>query len=77
MWRTEDECIDWWQLEADEFRPLPREADGSIRSRFFPGLWLEVEAMLDLDGARVMALLEQGVRSEAHAAFVASLAGQS
>ena len=22
VWRTEDQCIDWWQLEDDEFRPL-------------------------------------------------------
>ena len=62
VWRTEDECIDWWQLEDDEYRPLPRESDGSIRSRFFPGLWLEAEAMLDLDGARVLALLGGGLR---------------
>jgi Uma2 family endonuclease len=74
VWRTEDECIDWWQLEDDEFRLLPREADGTIRSRFFPGLWLAVEAMLDLDGATVMARLDDGLRSEAHAAFVAQLA---
>lgn len=77
VWRTEDECLDWWQLEADEFRPLPRAADGSIRSRFFPGLWLAVEAMLDLEGARVMAVLQEGLRSEAHAAFAASLTSKA
>jgi len=73
VWRTEDECIDWWQLEDDEYRPIPREADGSMRSRAFPGLWLDVEAMLDLDGPRVMAMLQHGLESPGHRAFASGL----
>ena len=38
VWRTEDEAIDWWALEEDEYRPLPVDAAGSLRSRVFPGL---------------------------------------
>ena len=73
VWRTEDEAVDWWALEEDEFRPLPAEADGTLRSRVFPGLWLEVRALLAGDGPRVMAKLQEGLQSGEHAAFIAEM----
>lgn len=73
VWRTEDEAVDWWVLEEDEYRPLAPASDGAMRSRVFPGLWLDVAALLALDGARLMATLEQGLQSAEHAAFVAEL----
>src|SRR5437762_5868582 len=73
VWRTEDEAVDWWALEEDEFRPLPAEGDGTLRSRVFPGLWLDIGALLAGDGPRVMAKLQEGLQSAEHAAFVAEL----
>ena len=73
VWRTEDEAVDWWTLEEDEYRPLPVGADGVLRSRIFPGLWLEVAAVLVEDGARLMAKLQEGQQSADHAAFAAAL----
>jgi Uma2 family endonuclease len=73
VWRTEDQAVDWWMLEDDEYRPMPAGSDGVRRSRVFPGLWLEVEALLAGDGARVMARLQEGLRSGEHAAFAAEL----
>jgi len=73
VWRTEDEAVDWWALEEDEFRPLPAEADGTLRSRVFPGLWLDVRALLTGDGPRVMAKLQEGLQSGEHAAFIAEM----
>ena len=73
VWRTEDETVDWWALEEDEFRPLPAEADGTLRSRVFPGLWLDVRALLAGDGPRVMAKLQEGLQSAEHAAFIAQM----
>src|SRR5207247_10457728 len=57
VWRTEDHAIDWWVLEEDEYRPLPAAADGTLRSRILPGLWLDVRALLAGDGPTVMAKL--------------------
>ena len=74
VWRTEDECVDWWELVEDEYRHLPEQPDGSIRSRIFPGLWLHPEALLDLDAARLMTTLRECLASAEHAAFVAELA---
>ena len=73
VWRTEDGAIDWWMLEDDEYRPLPAQADGTVRSRVFPGLWLDVPAALADNGAKILATLRRGLRSAKHAAFVAEL----
>ena len=73
VWRTEDEAVDWWALEEDEFRLLPAEADGTLRSRVFPGLWLDVRALLAGDGPRVLAKLQEGLQSGEHAAFIAEM----
>jgi Uma2 family endonuclease len=73
VWRTEDEALDWWVLEEDEYRPLPPGADGLLRSRIFPGLWLAASALLARDGAKLMAILQQGLASPEHAAFVTEL----
>jgi len=77
VWRTEDEAIDWWILEEDEYRPLPVGADGVVRSRIFPGLWLDTSALLAEDGAKVMAKLQEGLQSPEHTSFVAELQRRS
>lgn len=73
VWRTEDEAVDWWALEEDEYRPLLAGPDGVLRSRVFPGLWLDAAALVAGKGAQFMAVLRQGLQSGEHAAFVAEL----
>jgi hypothetical protein len=73
VWRTEDEVVDWWMLADDEYRPLPAQADGILRSRTLPGLWLDVQALLAGDGPTVMAKLQEGLQSTEHAAFVVEM----
>jgi Uma2 family endonuclease len=73
LWRTVDEGIDWWAFEDDEYRLLPAGADGVVRSRVFPGLWLDTVALMAGDGPRLMAKLQEGLQSPEHAAFVAEL----
>lgn len=46
---------------------------GVSRSRVFPGLWIDVAALLRLDSPRLMEVLQQGLASRAHAAFVKRL----
>ncbi|MBM3884104.1 MAG: Uma2 family endonuclease [Verrucomicrobia bacterium] len=67
VWRTEDDAVDWWMLEEDEYRPLTAGDDGVLRSRVFPGLWLDVEALLAGDGTRLMATLRAGLAGPEHA----------
>ena len=77
VWRTEDEAVDWWALEEDEYRALPRTAEGILCSKLFPGLWLDAQALITGDGARLMAKLQDGLLSAEHVAFVARLQKRS
>jgi hypothetical protein len=48
--------------------------DGLLRSQVFPGLWLDAQALLEFDGRRMLAALQQGLALPQHAAFAARLA---
>lgn len=73
VWRVLDQEIDWFVLEESEYRPLPSASDELLKSRAFPGLWLDRTALLAGDMAKVLAVAQQGVASPEHAAFVESL----
>ena len=73
LWRTEDEAFDWWILEEDTYRPLQPGSDGILRSRTFPGLWLDPQALLAEDGGKLLATLQERLKSQEHAAFMAEL----
>ena len=74
VWRTQDEAIDWFVLREGQFERLPPDADGFLRSRQYPGLWLDPEAMTSGRLKRVIEVLQQGLASPEHAAFVERLA---
>jgi Uma2 family endonuclease len=66
--------IRWHLLVDNAYQLLPPDADGIWRSRVFPGLWLDGVALLAGDSARVLACLDEGLRSGEHQAFVKKLA---
>lgn len=76
VWRTEDGEIDWWILEEDEYRTLPADQDGVVRSHVLPGLWLNAAALLARDGAHLLSTLQQGLRTTEHNQFVEELANR-
>jgi hypothetical protein len=49
------------------------DADGIIRSQVFPGLWLEIKALLNNQMARVLEVLQLGLNSPEHGRFVEQL----
>ena len=69
VWLTDENQIVWLQLEDDQYRPLPVDADGNIKSRVFPGLWLNAMAMLAYDKSGVLSALDRGLASAEHTAF--------
>lgn len=75
VWSVYDQQLQWFRLEAGQYVPLTPDDDGIIRSRVFPGLWLDVEALLKDDMARVLAVLQQGLATSEHADFVKRLSG--
>jgi hypothetical protein len=46
---------------------------GIARSRVFPGLWINIQALLADDGKGLIATVNRGLKSAAHAAFVKKL----
>jgi Uma2 family endonuclease len=65
--------IHWFFRRAGHFQELRPGPDGISRSKIFPGLWLDAEALFALDRARRDQVLEHGIQSPEHAAFVARL----
>lgn len=74
VWRTYENAINWFVLGSARYKPLLPKSNGVLCSKVFPGLWLDVPALLRLDLARVRDVLAQGVASSEHADFVAKLA---
>lgn len=73
VWRTDDQEIDWFILRAGRYQPQILDASRIYKSERFPGLWLDVDAMLNQDLPQLMAVIQQGVATPEHAAFVARL----
>jgi Uma2 family endonuclease len=73
VWRVEDEAIDWFALRGGKYQALRRTTNGLLKSRVFPGLWLDVPALLEGNLARVLEVAQEGIASAQHARFVAKL----
>ena len=65
--------IIWRELQGERYREIPPDPDGLIRSRVFPGLWLDPEAVWD-PMKPVGKAVDKGIATEEHAAFVRRLA---
>jgi len=73
VWQVFDQKLDWFSLQDGEYVPLPVDEDGVIRSQVFPGLWLAVEDLLVGNMVRVLAVVQEGLASPEHTAFVQQL----
>jgi hypothetical protein len=73
VWRVKDGAVDWWELREGVYVPLPADKHGAVKSHVFPGLWLNVPALLASDVVGVMATLQTGLASAEHAALVKKL----
>jgi Uma2 family endonuclease len=69
-WITTEKRVFWWELYEGEYREILPGSDGFLKSRVFPGLWLDVQALLRGDMKSVLAAVRVGCKSQEHAAFV-------
>jgi hypothetical protein len=74
VWRVLDQAIDWFAWREGSYERLPVSAEGIIKSEVFPGLWLDMPALLRRDIGRVMEVLQEGLRSPEHQQFAERLA---
>ncbi len=66
------QAVRWFMLDDGLFREATA-VDGVLCSQVFPGLWLNVEALLCNDRRRLTNTLELGMRSSEHAEFLKQL----
>ncbi len=71
-WITGESRLVWWELREGEYQELTPAADGLLKSRVFPGLWLDTAALLRGDLKAALASLRRGLESAEHAAFAAA-----
>jgi len=73
VWRVQERQIDWFVLRGGRYEQLRSDAAGIIKSEVFPGLWLNLPAMLSGDLQAVLQTVQHGVASPEHAEFVKRL----
>ena len=73
VWLTQEKAFHWYVLRAGEYVQQAPDELGILYSQVFPGLQLAVEALLTGDMQRVLAVLQKGIVSETHRAFVQKL----
>lgn len=74
VWRVWDQAVDWFVLRSGRYELALPTAEGLLQSEVFPGLWLDPAALVRGELARVLQIVQQGLASPEHAAFVAKLA---
>ena len=74
--RTSEPAVDWFELTGDEYRRKSPRDHGILESRVFPGLWLDVDALLRDDMRRVVDVARQGIESAEHRAFIERLSAR-
>jgi Uma2 family endonuclease len=66
--------VRWHRHTSNGYQRLLPDADGIHRSLVFPGLWIDCKALLTDDMPRLVAVLQEGLKSPEHAALVSMLA---
>ena len=77
IWQSLENKLDWFSLQNGEYVSLEPGADGVIKSRVFPGLWLDVQALRTGEMTQVLAVLQNGLNSQEHQVFVQQLSKNS
>jgi Uma2 family endonuclease len=68
-----EKAVRAFRLDGARYVDSPPDPDGVWRSQVFPGLWLDIQALLDRDGVALLKTLDAGLASETHATFVKQL----
>ena len=75
--QTYEKKVDWFILREGVYESLEPDETGILRSEIFPGLWLPPAALWSGDLAAMLAVLQEGLASSEHTAFVEQLKAKS
>jgi Uma2 family endonuclease len=70
VWQVFDSTVSWFSLQNGEYVALIPSASGIIQSQVFPGLWLDVSALVAGNMQQVLAVLQKGLSSIEHQMFI-------
>ena len=73
VFQMNERQVSWFTLCDGVYELLAANPDQILRSQVFPGLWLAVTAFWADDMAAVLGVLQQGLASPQHQAFLAEL----
>ncbi len=73
IWRVYDCEFDWFRLKEGKYIKLEPDEKGIIKSEIYAGLWLDINALLAGNLAKVLEILQQGIVSKEHQNFVNQL----
>jgi Uma2 family endonuclease len=73
IWQVFEQKIDWLSLQNGDYIEFIPNEKGVIDSQVFPGLWLDINAMLQGNMQQVLAVLQSGINSDEHQEFVQQL----
>ncbi len=76
VWRTKEGAFDWFVLVEGNYQRQSPDAKGLCQSSTYPGLVLNIPALLARKSATVLATLKAGLKTKAHRAFAAELASR-
>lgn len=71
--QTYEKRVDWFVLRESGYESLEADEKGILRSEIFPGLWIQPAALWSGDLATMLAVLQEGLASPEHAAFIEQL----
>jgi Uma2 family endonuclease len=77
VWCTRENDFHWYVREGGQFVRQTPTRGGLLRSAQFPGLVLDVPALLARKGAKVLSTLRGAIRSAKHREFVKKLRAKS
>lgn len=70
VWRVQDQEFDWFRLREGKYIKLLPDEQGIIKSEVYPGLWLDVNALITGNLAKVLDIVQQGMATKEHQDFV-------
>lgn len=63
----------WFNWQGGDDRLITVDSDGILRSKLFPGMWLDPPRLWQRDVAGILAVLQRGLATPEHAQFVQRL----
>ena len=73
VWLVEDKEFRWYVWREGTYQQLSPDQSGILKSPFFPGLWLDVSALLAGEMQQVLSVLNSGIASGEHQALIEQL----